>query len=170
MSENLNAKEYIRKLINIAYLSIGIPLLLFIYVYLESTAETLIPIVKQEYNMMVFIPIFIVSLALIVWGNKKYKNHLSEAGVKELLSEKLIIYQKGTTIRFVSYSISSLLISIGFYLTDLQVFAALFGIMIVLFSINNPNARKVAIDLKLKNDNRNIILKGLDFSKETSNK
>ena len=170
MSENLNAKEYIRKLINIAYLSIGIPLLLFIYVYLESTAETLIPIVKQEYNMMAFIPIFIVSLTLIIWGNKKYKNNLSEAEIKDLLSEKLIIYQKGTTVRFVSYSISSLLISIGFFLTDFQVFAALFGIMIVLFSINNPNARKVANDLKLKNDNRNIILKGLDFSKETSNK
>lgn len=170
MSGNLNAKEYIRKLINIAYLSIGIPLVFFIYIYLESTAETLVPIVKQEFNMMVFIPIFIVSLVLIIWGSKKYKDNLTEAEDKELLSEKLIIYQKGTTIRFVSYSISSSLISIGFYLTDFQVFAALFGIMIVLFSINNPNARKIAIDLKLKKDYRNIILKGLDIPEENSNK
>ncbi len=163
MSGNSNAKEYIRKLINIAYLSIGIPLLFFIWVYLESTAETLIPMINQEYIMTVFIPIIIFSLLLILWGNKKYKNSISEARSIEPLPDKLVIYQKGTTIRFVTYSISSLLISIGFFLTDFQPFAALFGIMIVLFSINNPNARKVVQDLHLVENDKNIILQGLDI-------
>ncbi|MCK5208427.1 MAG: hypothetical protein KAQ79_10415 [Cyclobacteriaceae bacterium] len=163
MTEILNGKEYIRKLINIAHLSIGIPLLFFIWVYLESTAETLNPIVNEEYKMMVFIPVFIFSILLIVWGHKKYNIILSEARESDPLSEKLKLYQRGTTIRFVTYSISSILISIGFFLTDFQVFAALFGIMIVLFSINNPNARKVVRDLKLVENDKDIILKGLDI-------
>ena len=163
MLGNSNAKEYIRKLINIAYLSIGIPLLFFIWVYLESTAETLIPMINQEYTLAVFIPIIIFSLLLIIWGYKKYNNSLSEARMIEPLSDKLVVYQKGTAIRFITYSISSLLISIGFFLTDFQPFAALFGIMIVLFSINNPNARMVVRDLHLVENDKSIILQGLDI-------
>ncbi len=163
MSKILNSKEYIRKLINIAYLSIGIPLLFFIYVYLESTSESLVPMVDQEYQLMLFIPIFIISTILIIWGHKRFSLHISEAKKMDALSGKLARYQIGTTQRFVSYSISSMLISIGFFLTDFQVFAALFGIMIVLFSINNPNARKTVIDLKLKGDEKNTVLMGLDF-------
>ncbi len=163
MSKILNSKEYIRKLINIAYLSIGIPLLFFIYVYLESTSESLVPMIEQEYQLMFFIPIFIINLALIIWGQKKINLKIAEAKSMNHLSKKLAQYQKGTTQRFVSYSISSMLISIGFFLTDFQVFAALFGIMIVLFSINNPNARKTVIDLQLKDDEKNIVLNGLDL-------
>lgn len=163
MSGILNGKEYIRKLINIAHLSIGIPLLFFIWVYLESTAETLNPVIHKEYKMMVFIPVFISSLLLIYWGHKKYNVILSKAWGKDHLLDKLKLYRQGTTIRFVTYSISSFLISIGYFLTDFQVFAALFGIMIVLFSINNPTARKVVMDLKLIDNDRINILKGLDI-------
>lgn len=165
MPKILNSKEYIRKLINIAYLSIGIPLLFFIYVYLESTSESLVPIVNQEYQLILFVPIFLISLALIIWGQKKFGLHIAKAKTIDILSGKLTQYQKGTTQRFVSYSVSSMLISIGFFLTDFQVFAALFAIMIVLFSINNPNARKTVIDLKLKDEEKNIVLKGLDLPK-----
>lgn len=163
MSEQLNGKEYIRKLKIIAHLSIGIPLLFFIYVYLESTAEKLYPLISEEFKMTVFIPVSLIGLALIIIGHKKYNQNISAAGEKEKLSEKLNCYKKGTTIRFISYSVSALFISIGFYLTDFQPFAALFGIMIVLFSINNPTARKAAIDLKLKDNDKEILLKGLDL-------
>ena len=163
MSEQLNGKEYIRKLKIIAHLNIGIPLLFFIYVYLESTAEKLNPLIAEEFKMTVFIPICLTGLVLIIIGHKKYNQNISAAGEKEKLPEKLNCYKKGTTIRFISYSISALLISIGFYLTDFQPFAALFGIMIVLFSINNPTARKAVIDLRLKDKDKEIILKGLDL-------
>ena len=163
MSEIINGKEYVRKLINIAYLSIGIPLLFFIWVYLESTAETLNPIIHQEYKIIVFIPVIIISIISIFWGHKKYNFILSKAWGKDHLLDKLNLYRQGTTIRFVTYSISSLLISIGYFLTDFQVFAALFGIMIVLFSINNPTARKVVTDLKLMDNDKANILKGLDI-------
>ncbi len=163
MTEILNGKEYVRKLINIAYLSIGIPLLFFAWVYLESNAETLVPKVAENHELILFIPVLVISLALIFFGHKKHKHFTKIAREEEYLTNKLNVYQKGTTFRFVFYSISSLLISLGFFLTDFQPFAALFGIMIVLFSMNNPNARKVAGDLQLKDDYRKIILEGLDL-------
>lgn len=163
MPEILNGKEYVRKLINIAYLSIGIPLLFFAWVYLESNAENLVPKVAETRSMMLIVPIVIISMVLVFFGHKTH-NHFTRMARKEgNFRNKLNIYQKATSLRFVFYSISSLLITIGFFLTDFQPFAALFGIMIVLFSMNNPNARKVAGDLHLKDDYRKIILEGLDL-------
>ncbi len=79
------------------------------------------------------------------------------------LSEKLNIYRKASNTRFVVYGTSAFLICIGFYMTNFQAFAVLFGIMIVLFSINNPNARKIVNDLKLRDQEKEIILNGLDI-------
>ena len=79
------------------------------------------------------------------------------------LREKLTIYQKASNTRFYVYGLSALLTTFGFFLTNYQPFAGLFGIMIVLFSINNPNARKIVVDLKLKKSDKEIILKGLDI-------
>ncbi len=163
MPEILSGKEYVRKLINIAYLNIGIPLLFFAWVYLESNAETLIPKVAENQRLILFIPIVVTSLVFILFGHKKHSYFTKKARKEEDFVNKLVIYQKATTHRFIFYSISSLLITFGFFMTDFQPFAALFGIMIVLFSINHPNAKKVADDLRLKDDNRKIILEGLDL-------
>jgi hypothetical protein len=81
-----------------------------------------------------------------------------EAAQKSHLKEKLTDYQKASNARFVYYGLSTFLITIGFYLTNLQPFAALFGVMLVLFSINNPSSRKIVIDLKLKGDEKKAIL------------
>ncbi len=40
----------------------------------------------------------------------------------------------------------------------------MFGVMIVLFSINNPNARKIVTALKLKEEEKKIILTGLEIT------
>jgi hypothetical protein len=165
MSENLNAKEYIRKLINIAYINVGIPLLFFIWVYLESSSEQLIPLVDAEHEMLVFWPVLIFGAVLLFIGFRKFRQLLEQSISAQELSNKLRIYQKGLTIRFISYSFTSCLITIGFYLTDYKPFTFIFGLMIILFSIHSPNARRVAHNLKLKNEERLVILEGLDIPK-----
>jgi len=164
MSTQLNGKEYIRKLVNINSLSAGIPLLFFIWVYLESSSEQLIPLVDEASTMILFIPILIICALLAVYGMKIFRNQISKASNSDLLLTKLDLYMKGAMYRSVAYSIASILISIGFFLTDFQVFPALFGIMIILFSIANPNARRIVNDLKLRDRNKEIILKGLDIT------
>lgn len=88
---------------------------------------------------------------------------MDQARSKPELSEMLKIYQTANNNRFIVYGISAMMISIGFYLTDFQPFAALFGIMVVLFSINNPNTRRIVNELRLKDKNKEIILDGLDI-------
>lgn len=164
MEKQLNGKTYVRHIQNVAYLCLGIPLLFFIYLYLESSVDQLEAKIPEEYQLMLFIPFLLLSAGMIIWGMRKYRAKVAGAIEAGDLKEKLTIYQKGSMMRFLVYGISSLLITFGFYLTDFQAFAALFGIMLVLFSINNPNAGKIAGELKLKNHDKEVILKGLDIS------
>ena len=61
------------------------------------------------------------------------------------------------------FGLCALLITIGFYLTNFQPFAALFGLMIVLFSIYNPSSRRIFQELKLRDEEKNIIMNGEDI-------
>lgn len=156
-------KTYIQKLQTFAYMCLGFPLLFFIYVYLESSAEMLEPMIAPEYNLYVFVPMFTMALFLIYLSIRNYKALRLEATKKTDFKEKLKLYQKASNTRFLYYGTCTLCITIGFFITNYQPFAALFGIMIVMFSIHNPNARKIAGELKLKGDEKSIILSGLDI-------
>lgn len=156
-------KTYIQKLQTFAYICLGFPLLFFIYLYLESSAEMLEPMIAPEYNLFVFVPIFTMAMYLIYLSMRNYKALRVEATAKTDFKEKLQLYHKASNTRFLYYGACTLSITIGFFITNYEPFAALFGIMIVMFSIHNPNARKIAGELKLKGDEKSIILSGLDI-------
>ena len=163
MSQQLTGKTYLQKLQTFAYVCLGLPLLFFIYLYLESSVERLVPLINQEQILYLFTPLLIVSIFLVYTANKKFKSINNSAILETDFLRKLTTYQKASNTRFFYYGISTLLITIGFYITNFQPLAALFGIMIVLFSINNPNQRKIVRDLKLKDPEKTIILKGLEI-------
>ena len=163
MGTQLNGKSYIQKIQTIAYLCLGIPLLFFIYLYLESSVDRLEEKIPSSDHLYALIPIVLFCALLILWGMKKYRFFISRSLTISALREKLKIYEYANIYRFVSYGISASMISIGFYLTNAQPFAALFAVMIVLFSINNPNSRKIITELKLNKSEKEIIIKGLNI-------
>jgi len=163
MRNQLNGKMYLQKLQTTAYLSLGIPLLFFIYIYLESSVDQLTETIPSEYHLSILIPILILSIAFLYWSHKKYKYNIEQSFTKTELKEKLKLYQIASNTRFLVYGACAIMICIGFYLTNYQPFAALYGIMLVLFSINNPNTRKIVGELKLKDQNKEIIYKGSDI-------
>lgn len=165
MSEKLNTKEYLRKLVNIAYINIAIPLVFFIWVYLESTSNQLIPITDYRSEKYVFFGTLIFGTVLVFLGHRRFELLLNQSKQIAPLYGKLLIFQKALTIRFIAYAVASSLFTIGFYVTNYQPFTFLFGLMIVLFSIHSPNARRVAKNLKLKKEDRLILLEGLDIPK-----
>lgn len=163
MSQQQTGKIYIQKLQTFAYACLGFPLLFFIYLYLESSVDQLEPKVSEDYHLYIFFALLLLAVLLIILSFKKYQFARASARLKPDFKEKLYFYRKGSNQRFLLYGISTTIITFGFYLTNYQPFAALFGIMIVLFSINNPNDRKIVRELKLKDDEKTIILTGLDI-------
>ena len=154
---------YLQKLQTMAYVSLGIPLLFFIYIYLESSVDRLDEIIQPSYHFALFAPLAVLSLVLLYWNHKKFKNDMQQILDVSGLREKLGAYQLASNRRFYVYGFCSLLICIGFYLTNYQPFAALFGIMLVLFSIHNPSTMRIVKDLQLKNKEKEIIINGLDI-------
>jgi len=164
MRTQLDGKSYIQKIQTVAYLCLGAPMLFFIYLYLESSVDQLEEKVPSKYHLSILIPVVLFCVAIIYWSMKKYRFFIQESFSTSELKEKLNLYKTANKYRFLSYGASTFIITCGFYLTNYQPFAALFGIMIVLFSINNPNSRKVITELKLNKLEKEIILKGLEIS------
>lgn len=161
MSEQLTGKTYLQKLQTFAYLCLGTPLIFFIYLYLESSVDELIPKIEEVYNPYLFLPSGIICVALIYFNFKSYNSTLEDARSKKKLKEKLSIYRTASNRRFIVFGICSGILAAGFYLTNFQAFAALFAIMIVLFSIYNPSSRRIVNDLRLKDEEKKVILSGL---------
>ena len=163
MNTRPNGKEYIRGLINIAYLSIGAPLLLFIWVYLESTSLQLDPLLPGEPGLIVFFIVLIITIAMVIYAHLKYRSLINIALQVEAFTDKLKFYRQAIVWRYVTFGVVSLLSAIGLFLTDVVFFEPLFFVMVILVSIYHPNAQRLVRELQLRDQNRDIILKGLDF-------
>ena len=163
MQNDLDGKNYLQKLQTFAYLSLGVPLIFFIYIYLESSVDGLEEIIPSQYHVTILVPVLIVCLPLLYWNLKKFKRSVEQSSEKTKLRDKLKLYQLANNSRFLTYAICAMVICIAFFLTNFQAFAALYGIMLVLFSINNPSARRIVQDLKLKGKEKEIVLNGLQI-------
>ena len=163
MNKPLDAKIYLQKLQNVAYISLGFPLIFFIYGYLESSVDQLEGMVPDNYLFVVLTIAVLISVISITWSFKKYNSFLSQATEKSQLKEKLELYRSANNYRFMTYGFIAWLLSISFYVTNHQPLAAIFGILLVLFSIHNPSSRRIVNELQLKKQDKEIILDGLEI-------
>lgn len=164
MHSNLSGRTYLQKLQTFAYGTLALPLLFFVYLYLESSVDRLEALVPPEYHLITFIPTLIGCLIIIIWTTRKFESLRKEAISKPSFVEKLTHYQKANQFRFMNYAIAATSCTLGFYLTNFQPFAVLFAIMIVLFSISNPTARRIVNELRLKDQEKQVILSGSEIS------
>ena len=164
MQSNLSGRTYLQKLQTFAYGTLALPLLFFVYLYLESSVDRLEAPVPEAYHLYAFIPTLIGCLILIIWTTRKFETLRKEAVSKASFVEKLTLYQKANKFRFMNYALAATWCTIGFYFTNFQPFAVLFAIMIVLFSISNPTARRIVNELRLKDQEKQMILSGSEIS------
>jgi hypothetical protein len=163
MQSNLSGRTYLQKLQTFTYGTLALPLLFFVYLYLESSVGRLEARVPEEYHLFAFIPTLSVCLILLFWTTRKFETMRKEAILKTSFVEKLTHYQKANQFRFINYAIAATLCTLGFFLTNFQPFAVLFVIMIVLFSISNPTARRIVSELRLKDQEKQIIYSGSEI-------
>ncbi len=152
-----------RILINRAYLSFGIPLLLFGWLYLESTAHNLKPLVPVEMVNTVSWLILVVMVFFIAVGYQRSSAMIKRARAEVTLIKKLSAYRDALTLRFIYFSVAALSVGLGLYLTANELISVLFAGVIVIFSINNPTLQGIAKDLRLKGEEKDMILKVKKF-------
>lgn len=151
-------REYFYKVQARLYLYVLLPLILFVYLYMkmrdgnvtppvESMGPVLVPIVSA-------ITLFDWIVALVV-----FRRRIKPLPSKIMLSEKLEGYAAATYWRFAIIAAISAFLAVCYYAVGSSVFAALFGLDIMLMSVFWPLPTKVCRDLKLKGEERKMVLR-----------
>ena len=164
MNEQYTGKSYVRTLQNIAFASQGLPIVAFIYVYLESTHNELPEIIPGAWHHVLFLPVMAVCGLLLYWSYKNYKNLIGQALAENDFARQLDIYKRATTTRYIVYGTCAAFITAGLYLTSYEPFTVLFAIMIILLSAHNPNARRIVRELRLKDHKKDVILQDMEIT------
>lgn len=151
-------REYFYKVQARLYLYVLLPLVLFVYLYMKMQdgdvappMETLVPVLVPVVSA---ITLFDWIVALLV-----FRKRIKPLPLKITLSEKLEGYAAATYWRFAIIAALSAVQAVSYYAAGSSVFAALFGLDIMLMSVFWPLPTKVCRDLKLKGEERKMVLR-----------
>lgn len=156
-------REYFSSLYNILYGILLVPLLAFVYLYLEQQAGDLSPEITEG-NMLV-LGLGCVVVADWIVSFIMFSKGLQHVHQLKGFGERLEKYRTITIVRYAIISSSCLLLAIGFYFTTHQVLTALFVVGMIMQSSFWPTTYRVANHLKLKGEERDMIIHKKDFSK-----
>jgi hypothetical protein len=155
-------KGYFYKLYNVCYVLVLTPLALFLFLYYEAQVEKILPIIQEEYTLLIEFGLFIfiaVGLTTVhLYLRKRLVNISKESG----LGDKMDQYFPLALIRVSMGSFAAFLMNVGFYLTSSFWFAVAFGGIMLWIGWLWPTPKRFCDDLSVRNDERELMLKSKD--------
>ncbi len=155
-------REYFNSFYNTLYGILLVPLLAFAYLYLEQQAGNLETKILEN-NVVIVVLAFFVLMEWVV-SFILFNKGIKQACQLIALVERLEKYRTITIVRYVIISSSCLLLAIGFYLTTNQALTAMFVMGMILQSSFWPTTYRLANQLKLNGEEREMIIHKKDFS------
>lgn len=153
-----SVKEYFYKLNNTGYQLLMVPLILFIYFYSQSYFYDSQPLIEPRFNaylLYVLIGLSVTTLTTVhIRTRIKATRIAAEVGLGIKL-EKLGSLLIG---RMIWKAVITVLMPLGLLATGNQAFSILFGVTLVWFFLQWPTPSRVAALLKLRGDEREMVL------------
>ncbi len=156
-----NAYEYFNTLTMVFYLMVGIPLLFFVILYLQYQ-ETGGLKVTQNWQFLPHVIIPTATLASVVLAYRLYKKKINEYA-PDTFRQKLRIFHEVSIYKYGLLDLSSFLPVLGMYLTGEQIFAGLYAIALVVFSLNRPTVSRITKDMGLSKQEQQWLNSDRDF-------
>jgi hypothetical protein len=156
---NFTLKEYFYKLYNRGMLMMLLPIAEFLAIYYLILSGFLVPIVYDELlviMLLVLFPIAVLTILTIV--QLEINKRLKKISEEPSLGRKLDLYYPIAKRKIKSLVWVSLLLGVGFFFTADDRFSIYFGGIILWYAWQWPSPRKVARDLKLKGDEREMVI------------
>ena len=157
---NFNSlKEYFYRLYNACLLRLLFAMGVFLLIYYFSLSGLISPYIYEEspvdflrytYFVLILITLTIVHLVIL----KRLNHHAQVVG----LGNKLDLYYLIVLVRTKALLGISLFLAAAFFFTGHQWFSIYFGGMIVWFLLQWPAPRKVCRQLKLRGDERTMVI------------
>jgi hypothetical protein len=156
---NFTLKEYFYKLYNRGMVMMLLPIAEFLAIYYLILSGFLPAIVDEEIAvkiLLILIPIIVLVVLTIVQleTSKRLKKIADEPG----LGRKLDLYFPVAKRKINSLVMVSFFLAIGFFLTSDERFSIYFGVIILWCFWQWPSPYKVSRDLKLKGDEREMVI------------
>jgi hypothetical protein len=155
--------EYFYKFHNRLYALVLIPLLTFVVLYWKmKTGDIEGGSQNIDFNRLLLLVFIILVLTEWLVSFFLFRRSLKPILTLDSLGERLDKYYRLTIVRFTLVVSGLLLLATGFYLTHDQYFTILFVTSILGLAFFWPTSAKVCDDLRLKGDERKLILYKLD--------
>ncbi|HTH55411.1 MAG TPA: hypothetical protein VL728_05155 [Cyclobacteriaceae bacterium] len=156
---NFTLKDYFYKLYNRSMLMMLLPIAEFLGIYYLILSGVLLPIVYDEILiiiLLILLPIVVLSMLTIV--QLEVNKRLKKISEEQSLGRKLDLYFPLAKRKINSLVGVSFLLGVGFFFTTDERFSIYFGGIILWCAWQWPSPRKVARDLKLKGDEREMVI------------
>ncbi|WP_017731591.1 hypothetical protein [Nafulsella turpanensis] len=158
-----------QRLSNLFYLMVGLPLLCFGWVYLNlqglSTPALFDhPVYAWFWHVPAVLLIVGLTAGAYILYRGRLKNYFSAAGKEpslQRLENRVEVFYELSLRKYLMLTVAVLLAVLSLYLSGHKGYAAIYGILLLIFSVSRPTARGLNRDLKLNKEERLIVHEAL---------
>jgi hypothetical protein len=135
----------------IFYAMVGVPLVIFLYLYLEiKDGKFIADSPDEDLHQVLVILVLIFCLINVALSFFVYRKYVKSTDSALPLIEKLQIFYKASVIKFSFMEAATISILIGLFLTAEQIYIVLYLVLLLLFSLSRPTPYKFRKDMKIK--------------------
>jgi len=145
--------EYFYKLYSSVLVILLTPIITFIALYLLPSETDTENLSLSQYGVLVTSMIFLIWISTFVLFNKKIKSARNGQGLREKLEKYFLL----TIVRYIAFSLCSVLLAIAFFYLKHEIFTLLFVLQLIVAGVLWPFSSKVCNDLKLRGDEREMV-------------
>jgi len=156
-----NAYEYFNTLTLVFYLMVGIQLLFFVVVYLQYQAAGGLT-ATENWQLLPHVLLPAATVVSILLAYRVYRNQI-EARDPSTFKEKLRTFHECSVYKYGLLDLANFLPVLGMYLTGEQIFAGLYAIALVVFSLNRPTISRITKDMQLTKQEQTWLTSNQDF-------
>lgn len=152
------------------YLMVAFPLVAFIWIYLNlNSIRPWGYFADPDFKVYLHAILLLLALLLAVLAFVKYRNrfyglepqadipHGKEEGAKQRVRQKLPVFIKAARQQHLLLTLATVLVVLGYYLSAEPYYAALYGVVIVIFSVYRPTPERFISDMRLSKEERHAL-------------
>lgn len=156
-----NTYEYYNTLTLVFYLMVGMPLLFFVFIYLQYEKVGGLS-ATESIQVLPHIVLPAVIMMSLYFAYAIYKKQLRQRQ-PSAFKEKLRTFHEVSLYKYALLSLANFLAVIGIYFTGEQVFAGLYAIALVVFSLNRPTHHRISKDMQLSKEEQQWLSSDTNF-------
>ncbi len=158
MLEQEKITTFFNQLNLVFHAMIAFPLLLFVYIYLESGKVTVEPQLDGEVSRAVVIGTYVIAVGMVLFAFRRYGQALRQLSESMAFWDKIKFYRHLALLHYTLLTGVLALIVLGFFLTHSRWFTLGFVLVLVALSIHRPTLDKICRDLRLKPEERKQVM------------